>query len=172
MPCGALLSWQVYLFSCAAKSPKKGRRTKEKTKGKVPGHRGNSGHKQGWFCMGSVSRLNALRVHSHRGPAPLLFHLLLSLGPPPIPLPAGATTWRTLVYHRKVGTAFVAFSFSKRVLIRSARGCFHPIAFRAVFHTALLWGSHDSHLTKRWCRVLNTLRPHHQRRWDLVDLVV
>ena len=26
----------------------------------VLGYRGNSGHKQSWFCMGSVSRLNAL----------------------------------------------------------------------------------------------------------------
>ena len=27
--------------------------------GQVLGYRGKSGHKQGWFCMGSVSRLNA-----------------------------------------------------------------------------------------------------------------
>ena len=26
---------------------------------RVLGYRGKSGHKQGWFCMGSVSRLNA-----------------------------------------------------------------------------------------------------------------
>ena len=35
----------------------------------VLGYRGNSGHKQGWFCMGSASRLNAPpRVHACEQP--------------------------------------------------------------------------------------------------------
>ena len=36
----------------------------------VLGYRGNSGHKQGWFCMGSVSRLNAPPSTNLFGPEP------------------------------------------------------------------------------------------------------